>query len=227
MKEIILKQMIDIVDNTMSFSKADFYKCDLHTLSSIDEKQPFMWNVRRGATTLLTMDAQTEMERLANSEAYRFSFMNMPYCYADNFVDIAACDGKVFYYDGETLKELPLNQVKEYVRDIYHPTIKKMIDYVNRYFAKKDGGYKKKMAVRFACQSDWRKVLSIARTSKGTALLRTLRHFRHYQRLARDQYIVVRADFIDNSFVFAEIINGENKMNGGIVYDGGHWTIHT
>lgn len=227
MKEQVLKTMIAVVDETMKISKSDFYAYDLKTLVTVDATKPFLWCVRESATTLLTLDAVSEMEALRKSEKYRFSFMQNPTVWIDYFVTVAQWGGRVFYYDGEMLQEINSKQSAAYAKDIFMPVIEELKEYTMANFAEQDGGYTRKVDVEF-CDNTFAQVMRIAHTDEGAELLKTLRRFRHYSRRAKDHHIYIANDFMDKSFTFIEIAGEEtNRLRGGIIYDGGHWTIHT
>ena len=226
MKEQVLKTMVSVVDELMQFGKSDFYRYDLKALASADEKAPFLWSVRKSATTLLMMDISEETERLNKSESYRFQFMKNPTLWVENFAEVSQWSESVFYYDGEELQEIPVKAAPAYAKDIFMPVVEKLKGYVNARFAQKDGDYNAKVDVHFTPDA-FSQVLEIARTDEGAELLKTLRRFRHYSRRSRNHKIGVACDFVNKSFYFQEIVADTRKMNGGIIYNGGHWTIHT
>lgn len=106
------------------------------------------------------------------------------------------------------------------------PVVEKLKSYVNTHFAQKDGDYNAKVDVHFTPDA-FSQVLENARTDEGVKLLKTLRRFRHYSRCSRNHKISIACDFVNKSFYFQEIVADTHKMNGGIIYNGGHWTIHT
>lgn len=226
MKEQVLKTMVSVVDRLMKFGKSDFYRYDLKTLANADEKTPFLWSVRKSATTLLMMDISEETERLNKKESYRFQFMKNPYLWINNFAEVSQWGESVFYYDGEELQEISTKTAPAYARDIFTPVVEKLKSYVNAHFAQKDGDYNAKIDVHFTPDA-FSHVLEIARTGEGAELLKMLRQFRHYARCSRNHKISVACDFVNKSFYFQETVADTYKMNGGIIYNGGHWTIHT
>ena len=226
MKEQVLKTMVSVVDELMQFGKSDFYRYDLKALASADEKAPFLWSVRKSATTLLMMDISEETERLNKSENYRFQFMKNPTLWVENFAEVSQWSENVFYYDGEKLQKIPTKAAPAYAKDIFMPTIEKLKGYVNTYFVQKDGNYNAKVDVHFTPDA-FSRVLEIARTDEGEELLKTLQRFRHWARRSRNHKISIACDFVDKSFYFQETVADTYKMSGGIIYNSGHWTIHT
>lgn len=219
--------MIAIVEETMETCKSDFYKWDLRTLTDIHEEQEFIWCVRRGGTTLLTMNKAEEKTKLAKSEGLRFSFMHSPYCYIDNFSQYSKWSGsRVFFYDGEKMTELKQEQVQDCLDRHYISLVNELQLYVYKYWDGIDGGHTRKVDVHFTSAA-FSNVLKIARTSEGAELLNCLKRFRHYGRAAKNHKIHISLDFTDKSFMFHEAINDEMKMNGGIIYSSGKWSIHT
>ena len=227
MKEQVLKTMIAAVDETMLSSKSDFYRYDLKTLVSANETTPFLWCVRKSATTLLTMNIVDEIKRLNSNENYRFQFMQNPIIWVENFISVAQWGSRVFHYNGEMLSEIPTKSAAAYAKDMFMPDIERLKSYVIQHFAERDGDYTQKVNVEF-CDNAFAEVMQIARTDEGAELLRTLKRFHNWARRSVNHKIYIARDFMDKSFTFVEMAGNEKtRLNGGIIYDGGHWTIHT
>lgn len=228
MKERVLKTMVAAVDNTMRFSKSDFYRYDLKTLATADEKEPFLWCVRESATTLLMMSVDEEKERLNTNECCRFQFMQNPTVWIDNLVSVSQWSGsRLFYYNGNTLREIPTERVVSYAKDIFMPVIEELKEYIMANFAEQDGGYTRKVNIEF-CDNAFAEVMQIARTDEGVELLKALKRFHGRARRSADHKIYIARDFMDKSFTFVEMAGKETtRLNGGIIYNGEHWTIHT
>jgi hypothetical protein len=227
MKEQVLKQMIAVVDETLQHCKSDFYKWDLKELSKMNEDEPFLWSCREAATTLLSMNEHAERKLLNESETYRFSFMRFPNSRIDWFAQTSSWGGRSFYYDGAELKEIDIDKAGNYAKDIFTPIVEHLKAFVYMKYAAVDGDYFKRLSIRFEDKTTWLNVLHIARTDEGKDLLENLRHFRHYVRTAKNQYISIGRDFADKSFTFAEMVNDNCIMNGGVIYYHGKWNIHT
>lgn len=227
MKEQVLKTMIAAVDATMTQCKGDFYHWDLQTLAAVSESTPFLWHVGESSTHILCVDYADEKKKLSESETRRFQFMQAPFAHADYFIEMSRCGGLTFYYDGNEIVGIPASKVKSYVKDVFTPMIEGLKKYINANFAGQDGDYKAKVNVHFSTGA-FRQVLEIARTSEGAALLKTLRRFRNWARHSHNHQINVFCDFIEKSFYFQEVVDGECAISGGIIYDGhGYWTMHT
>lgn len=228
MKEQVLKTMIAVVDNTMRFSKSDFYRYDLGALAAADEKEPFLWCVRESATTLLMMSVDGEKERLNINESYRFQFMQNPTIWIDNLITVSQWSGsRLFYYNGNTLREIPTKQTAAYAKDIFTPVIEELKEYIITNFAEQDGDYTRKVDIEF-CNSTFVQVMQIARTDEGAELLKTLRRFHSWSRRSKCHHVYIANDFMEKSFTFIEIAGAEtNRLRGGIIYNNGRWSIHT
>ena len=112
MKEQVLKTMVGVVDKLMKFGKSDFYRYVLRTLANADEKTPFLWSVRKSATTLLMMDISEETERLNKKESYRFQFMNNPYLWIENFAEVSQWGESVFTMTARNCKRYQLKRLR-------------------------------------------------------------------------------------------------------------------
>lgn len=225
MREEILKSMIRIVDETMKFNKADFYGYDLCYLARVENNTPFIWSVRDCATTLLMVDTDREIDKLKESEQYRFQFMQNPYVYINNFCQMSQYGGNVIYYDGYKLQSIPINEAPAKARGIFTPMVNRLKEYVNRHFGY-DGDYNAKISIHFSPESR-KDILRIARTDEGEELIKTLKRFRHHARRSRNHEVKIYSDFANKSFRFHESVNDDWYMCGGIVYRDGHWAIRT
>ena len=224
MKEQVLKQMVAAVDGMKSY-KTDFYKYDLPTVARADESTPFMWAVGSCSTALLLLDAQ-EMEKQADKdEYYRFRFMQDPKGRLDMFK--AQANGcKVFWYDGSYFEEIVPEKLGKYLRNTFAPIIQHVKKYITARYGDTDGDYTEQITVKFSSGAE-RLMRQIMATDEAEALCAVLGRFKSWPRMAKDDYVCIGLDFVEKSFTFSRIANGSCRLNGGIIYDGGKWTMHT
>lgn len=226
MKEQVLKSMMQVVDTTMTCSQSDFYKWDLRTLASQSEAQPFLWSAGKSSTLLLTVDVDAKVNELSANEMRRFSFMQSPFVDVDYFCESVESN-KVFYYDGEALKELAACDARLVAQEDFKKMLRDVVMQLRNKFPNETNLYNKCPDIRFASDNVRNEVRRLLKSNEGGKLLQVLRSFRRWERRARNHEIVINRDFMDKSFVFAEIVNGEGGINGGIIYNGGRWTKHT
>lgn len=224
MKEQVLKQMMSAVDEVMRYdsSKGDFYRYDLKTLVNLDVATPFLWSVRKSATTLLTVELADEMKQ-AENEQYRFQFVHNPMLWVENFCKVLQWGGRVFYYNGETLTETTPEKACEYARDIFTPIFAKIKEHITNFYAAQDGDYNREVEVEI-CRGARGEIMRIMRSDEGAKFKEILKRFRSIERRAANHTISIQKDNEEKTFTFYDNVN---KINGGIVYNGGHWTIHT
>ena len=61
----------------------------------------------------------------------------------------------------------------------------------------------------------------------NTSFTNCLQRLEKWTRLAVDHEIRIGIDFCDLSFTFGEYVNGCLRINGGIIFHGKEWCIHT
>lgn len=224
MKEQALKQMVAAVDGMKSY-KTDFYKYDLPTVARADESIPFMWAVGSCSTALLLLDAQEMKKQADEDEYYRFRFMQNPKGRLETF-EAEANGCKVFWYDGSYFEEIASERLGEYLRGTFSPIIQHVKKYITARYGDADGDYTEQMAVKFSSGAE-RLMRQIMATDEADKLCTVLGRFKSWPRMAKDDYIQIGLDFVEKSFTFSRITNGSCRLNGGIIYEDGKWTMHT
>lgn len=227
MKEQVLKAMIKIVDGMTSF-KTDFYQYDLKWLAKADETAPFVWVVSKSSTHLLVLDEKDMKHKVDNNEVARFQFMQRPH---GDLTDIAYCTslgGDIYYYNGKdsALVNISKDELTTVMSQVFAPICNKIYKYVEQKWSDADGNYHAKVPIVLVGDAR-RNIRQIFESDEADELRKTLNRFRSYRRKAKDHKIIIGTDFAHKSFTFHEVVNDKVNMNGGIIYDGGHWTIHT
>lgn len=222
MEEKILKQMIAAVDEVVKQNKSDFYKYDLHTLSSHDTPE-FVWGVYEYGTALLVIDIDKAKNVLDNDEAGRFTLMDDPNCFFIRFS--YSSFEKLFHYKDGVMNEVTI----ETVRNIYESFATELIKYVSDKYGNSEGKYwGKKIPIHFTSHEAFKFFLEMAHEEAGESLLWCVGMFRGYQRIAIRHTIYISIDrFCDKGFYFEVEENGCMKLNGGILFYDGKWHRHT
>lgn len=227
MKEQVLKAMIKAVDGMKSI-KSDFYTWDLKTLASTNESVPFLWVCSETATHLLVLDEKKMTDHAYNNEAWRFGFMANPTQELSYFAQAVSYGGDVYYYDGVKgeLRLVSKQELTVLLANVFRPICKKVEAAIKGTWGEIDGSYTAKLPIHFT-QGARKLIREILATDEADELLQTLYRIRKWKRIASNQRIDMGIDFVDKSFSFNDVANDHSIMNGGIIYDGGHWTIHT
>lgn len=244
----LLTTMIVIVDAKMESFQNDFYKVDLSTLYkyescdnySNDNIPEFFWEVNKSHTHLSIVDEAQWKKWIDDSDALRFrlgrekdypvgSFMY----WVKNYDRLESDGGSDFYhYNPETkkLELIPTFEVKDAVLKAWEPIIENLYKYLCEHYGAKEGKYwNTHVPVRFADERVFNRCLQLVTEHKdGRQLLKRLKGFRNYQRLAINHQIVIGNDWELTDFTFSEQINDKCRLFGGIIYsEASGWSMHT
>lgn len=227
MKEQTLKAMIKAVDDMKSM-RSDFYKWDLKTLANTNDSIPFLWVCSKSATHLLVLDEKKMVDYAYENESWRFDFMANPTQELSYFAQAVSYGGDVYYYDGmeDKLQLISKEKLTTLLANVFRPICKRAEATIKDAWGEIDGSYTAKLPIHFT-QGARKLVREILATDEADELLQTLYRIRRWKRIASAQRIDVGLDFLDKSFSFNDVANADSIMSGGIIYDDGHWTIHT
>lgn len=219
--ELIFKMRDELYDTHLC--KQDFEKYDVQTISECCE--PFLWEVREYGTHLIGIGPTTILEWLATESLRMQIFRNL---YAP--ISIILCqqpsnDRKLFYFDGLSFMQIGYDKVHELYDNLWANTIRKEFDKhpeeaeiasapLKLVFS--DGALQRKLE----CEE---KQAELGNTSFTNCLQR----LEKWTRLAVDHEIRIGIDFCDLSFTFGEYVNSGLRINGGIIFHGKEWCIHT
>lgn len=226
MKEELLKNMIHIVDDMVKSYKTDFYSFDLHTIVK-DDLKSFVWFVRPSGTYLIAAEKQwyknnmqREHERFAFMSAKPSERLNISFS-MNEFAKEGVTTFLVIDEEIKTVSEI--SEIKSILEDI-NTCVE---EHIKTYYSDEMSFYGKHIPIKFTSDEVREKVLEILRTDEGELLLQTLKGFRNYRRSAKNECILIGADFAEKSFTFGQIMNDVCVFNGGIIYYNGKWNIHT
>lgn len=232
--------MSAIVDSMMPDNKnvrSYFYRYDLQTLYAIQDNEDvvWFWEVNPSHTHLLTLDEKAIKESLEKRESARFIFGQDPYdaIVGDFLLWVTNKNSRFFMFqDGaftEVTSDCSIMNVSELIMQVWLPMRDRLVSWLEQTYPNEQALYHKRIPVYFANSQIFAKALGFIRhNDKGETLLRCLRRFHNYRRVAANQKIVVGNDFDPLSFSFAEIINGKYDLYGGLIYSqGSGWSSHT
>lgn len=227
MKQSVINQMTEIVQDTMKSFQSDF-EIDKKSLKDYDGK--FIWTVAASHTHLAKIGGDYILDLLIGHEDRGVYAMLQRNFDADAILSSSwCCEDLVFYYDGkdDLMVEIQADEAQriwDAIRDSALCSWKRL--------TKRELPKSFKVPVRFSCGRKY--VLEQLRfaDSIGDKTLRDrLEWFHNYLKINDSHYIQVGRDFTEHSFTFTEIatIDGEERviMNGGILYYSGAWHRHT
>ena len=223
MKADIIAQMTALL-GAGRFAKSDFEKYDIPALA--DYEGEFFWLTRENGTTLVKLGYEL-FDTYAKNESWRIAW------FKDFLAPIYALkyyceESRIFYYDKTELREVVWCDVVRIFTDAYH------IAYQYLRSLHKDevnvGG--KLLHIKIKCPVEYLKEqLRYADALGDTSLRNCLHSLRRWNRCAVNQHVEIYGDFAKHSFTFAEVINGETHIFGGIIYSEysspRRWSIHT
>ena len=229
MKQRIIDQMESHLGDGR-WAKSDFC-IDRDSLADYDGK--FFWMSRENGTSLAKISIDHICQSINNkdnkmAEANRMAWFQDFYVFMASIMYWNDPKAKIFYCDGDVMFEITNDQAKEIYDNLLSPVYRA----VKRDFRKEDAMSFKRLPIKFNCSlSKVKEALRYAESINDSSLLGCFERIRHYRRSAVEQYIQVSSDFTKHGFTFAEMVNGECRLVGGIImheYEtNNHWSIHT
>lgn len=225
METKIIEQMRKELYDT-HLCKQDFEKYDLKTFENTDE--PFFWLVREHSTTLCRIGA-TMIKQYFTSETSRMEIMRDPLFIIAGITYWNDNTNKYFYWDGWKLHKIEKNDILHIFQNIWGTHIAELANKYPEEFSMKDEPLQLVMPPETA--NHVKEVKAIAQELHDDSFENCLKRLQNWRRKAIDHRIEIYNDFSKNSFGFTEVINGENKIYGGIIMSpkasDGRWSIHT
>ena len=191
----------------------DFEKYDVPGIKK--SLEPFFWCVREYGTSLCHI-GPTVMNRLFENEASRFQI------FRDHNAPIAGIrywnEGKLFFFDGFQLISIERDDVQRIYENIWCEEICNVIDKHPDEFGMRFKPLEIKMEECVAARLD--ESIAFGKSIGDTSLEECISRLSKHSRLGVDHYITLMSDFSEHGYLFFENLNGECKMNGGIIYHG-------
>ena len=225
-KKFIEQMRAELYDTCLC--RSDFEKYDVEELKKNTE--PFFWMVREHGTSLLKIGA-SEIERWFSNESCRFDMFrnpNSPFCYISYYSN---CDHlKIFYWDGLDLRRITM----EDAANIYSNLVTPMWEQKIQQYPKEYEMCSKPLQIRFMSEETEKRYqtdLLYAQGLNDISLQNCVNRLSRWCRRAVDHYISISRDFTEHGYCFCEMINGEPRINGGIIMsqyaENNRWSIHT
>ncbi len=213
MNEKIIKQMRNIVADVMTSFKTDFENYDRPYIEqATPDKFPMIWIVGTSHTHLL------QLGEFRNSF---FEREDVRYRYAQGDDGLSAYleplnNDRVFLITVEDVLPVTKKQACEAIRDMVLPV-------VNDWVAQNgELPYDARMTLKFAgiTFSKLKELIRDCEAHENHSLLKKLKGLRKRMKLGADHFIQITYHSSYNEFTFCEYLNGNTRINGGIVFHG-------
>ena len=157
------------------------------------------------------------MNNLFRNEASRFQI------FRDNDAPIASLkywgdNGRIFFYDGFQLVEIHSIDIECIYANIWYNEIERVKEEHIAEFEMCDKPLEIRMEECVAAKLD--ESMAFAKRISDTSLEECLARLSKHSRFGVDHYITLMSDFSEHGYLFFENLNGECRMNGGIIYHG-------
>lgn len=208
--------------------RSDFEKYDVEELK--ENTEPFFWMVREHGTTLLKIGA-SEIVRWFSNECCRFDMFRNPdapfgyISYYSNYEHL-----KIFYWDGLDLRRITMQDAA----NIYDNLVTPMWEQKIQQYPKEYKMRNQPLEIRFMSEETEKRYqadLLYAQGLDDTSLQDCVNRLSHWCRKAVDHYISISSDFTEHGYCFCEMVNGEPRINGGIIMsqyaEKNRWSTHT
>lgn len=137
---------------------------------------------------------------------------------------------RTFYYDGESIKPVGMEQALMIYRDAEKYYRERAIaEYAEEFL-----NCNKPLEIIFVSEDTEKKYcesLEYAKSLGDTSLQDCVNRLSKWCRRALDHYVAISYDFTEHGYCFCEIVNGEPHVNGGIIMsrnaEKNRWSIHT
>lgn len=227
MRQTIIDQMRnELYNNKLCIE--DFEKYDRQMIDERDG-EPFFWLVRPMGTHFVQI-GPTAMRHFMENQACRFSWfrdrnapiMSVTYWNEDP-------EFKYFFFDGLNLVRIEPDDVPEIFYNIWGNEYNLLkITHIEE-FNMRDNILDVDMSDE--TREKYCEALDFADTLEDTSLYDCLSRLQHHARFSCDHKIKVYTDFAKLSFGFTEMIDGQPRLVGGIIYsehsEKNRWSIHT
>lgn len=220
-EELIKKMQDELYDN--HYCKQDFEKYDVKAISECCE--PFLWEVREYGTSLIGIGPTKVLEWFATESSRICIFQDFHAPISIISRKSPSKDRKLFYFDGLSFMRIEPCQAYELYDNLWTNVIRREFDN----HPEEAGMASTPLKLVFSEGALQRKLEceEKQREMGNGSFTECLQRLEKWTRMAVDHEIRIGIDFCDLSFTFGEYVNGSLRINGGIIFHGDKWCIHT
>lgn len=220
-KEQLIDKMRSSLPNN-EWAKNDFENYDLQSVQK--NMEPFLWMVRGSGTSLCYIGPTYFKEMVRTSAARMEIFRNILYIISS--VSYALSGSKIYYWNGISLDPISLQNAEELVKNIWGKTVERL----KEEYPEEVQVCNEPLPIVYASYDTQQAVESTKRFAKSigdNSFEKCLENLSHWRRVAVHQCILLYRDHNTHDYGFAERINDNNKIVGGIIKHETGWQIHT
>ena len=209
-KPMILKIMSEIVENTMTSFKSDFYKYDTQHILEHDDA-PILWIVGPSNTSLINIaeyakDYQNGKESVIydwhRPTGSVFHIYLTPLMVTDN-------KARVFIISNTDVREYTAEEALGCIENYMKPITISFTD-----------NYKVRVRLKNITLKRLKELIQESWEHNDNSLMNCLKRFHQYSKSSKDHTIDVWYDPNYNEFCFHERVNGRTGLVGGIIFHG-------
>lgn len=212
----ILNKMADIVVKTMTAFQSDFEKYDKEYITKEGVNAfPFLWMVHKSHTYLIRLSEirkdYFESERLRYDIAQGCSWIHA-YLWPTGM----KVTEDIYFVTKDNVTQISLEQARNIARD----SIKTAVAAWEQEYEKLPTKFKVSVEIGGISLSKLKGLIQDCRSHNDDSLLNCMKRFHNYRQQAKDHNVSVWYNEYCNEFSFAEMVNGECRLNGAIVFHG-------
>ena len=210
----VLQQMESVVKEVMTGGQSDYYDHDKPCVEkSKSEDMPMIWVVTPSYTTLLRIGEYAQ--NYLTDESVRYDWHNPKGSFLYMYLD-TALNSKIYLIGCNNIREIDVVEAQKIINCVVGNAAKK--------YALKHGkftdNYKVRVQFRNITLSKLKALIADCKAHNDTSLPTVLRRFHSYRKAAKNHYVSVLYNPDYNEFAFSEIVNGQRRLVGGIIFHG-------
>ena len=212
----ILNKMTEIVANTMTSFQSDFEKYDKeYIIWKGVNAFPFLWMVNRSHTYLIRL-SEIRKDYFEN-EAFRYDIaQSCSWVHAYLWPAGMKVTDDIYFITKDYVIKISLEQARNIARD----TIESAITAWEQENEKLTAKFKVRVEIGGLSLSKLKELILDCRSHNDDSLLNCMKRFHNYRQQAKSHKVSIWYNERYNEFSFAEMVNGECRLNGSIIFHG-------
>lgn len=212
----ILNKMAEIVANNMIAFQSDFEKYDKEYIIKKGVKAfPFLWMVHRSHTYLIRL-SEIRKDYFEN-EAFRYDIAQQnSWIHAYLWPRCSQVTEDIYFVTKDDVVQIGLEQA----RNITIDAIEMAVTAWGQEHEKIPTKFKVSVEIGGISLSKLKGLIQDCRNHDDDSLLNCIKRFHNYRQQAKSHKVFIWYNERYNEFSFAEMVNGECRLNGGIIFHG-------
>ncbi len=212
----ILNKMAEVVANTMTSFHSDFEKYDKeYIIKEGVHAFPFLWMVHKSHTYLIRLSDIRKY--YFEKEAFRYDIAQQTsWIHGFLWSGCSQVTEDIYYVTKDNVTQISLEQA----RNIANDAIELAVTAWEQEHEKLPTKFKVRVEIGGISFSKLKELILDCRNHNDDSLLNCMKRFHNYRQQAKDHKVSVWFNERNNEFSFAEMINGECRLNGGVIFHG-------